>query len=52
VEAAIEAAEGKATLEAQLADPANFTSAQKSAELEVATREVERPYARWQVLTA
>jgi ATP-binding cassette subfamily F protein uup len=57
MEAAIEAAEGKkAALEAQLADPANFTSAQKSAalsaELEAATHEVERLYARWQVLTA
>jgi hypothetical protein len=46
----------KAQLEARLADPANFTSAQKaaalSAELETATHEVERLYARWQALTA
>jgi ABC transport system ATP-binding/permease protein len=55
MEAAIEAAETrKAELEAQLADPAVFSSPSKVQEvqqqLEPATREVERLYARWQEL--
>jgi ATP-binding cassette subfamily F protein uup len=55
IEAAIEAAENKKSeLEAKLADPTVFTRASEvaslSAELEVATREVDRLYARWQEL--
>ncbi|HEY0881146.1 MAG TPA: ABC-F family ATP-binding cassette domain-containing protein, partial [Archangium sp.] len=55
MEAAIEQAENtKATLEAKLADPAVFTKAGEvaslSAELEAATKEVDRLYARWQEL--
>jgi ABC transport system ATP-binding/permease protein len=56
MERAIEEAETKkASLEAKLADPAVFTKASEvaslSAELEAATREVDRLYARWQALT-
>ncbi|MBF5044843.1 ABC-F family ATP-binding cassette domain-containing protein [Aggregicoccus sp. 17bor-14] len=55
MEAAIEAAEArKSELEAQLADPAVFSSPSKVQELqqqlEPASREVERLYARWQEL--
>jgi ATP-binding cassette subfamily F protein uup len=55
MEAAIEQAENtKSALEAKLADPAVFTKAGEvaslSAELEVATKEVDRLYARWQEL--
>ncbi len=55
MEAAIEAAETlKASLEAKLGDPAVFADAPEvarlSAELEAATREVDRLYARWQEL--
>ena len=56
MEASIEAAEAKkAALEAKLALPEVFSNAaevaQVSLELEAATREVERLYARWQELT-
>ena len=56
MEVAIEAAEmKKSQLETKLADPAVFTRASEvanlSAELEAITKEVERLYARWQVLT-
>jgi ATP-binding cassette subfamily F protein uup len=56
IEASIEAAEmKKAELEARLALPEVFSKAsevaQVSAELEVATREVERLYGRWQELS-
>ncbi len=56
MEKAIEVAEAKkAALEAQLADPTVFTSAQKTTELtaalDVATKEVEWLYARWAVLS-
>jgi ATP-binding cassette subfamily F protein uup len=55
MEAAIEAAESrKAELEAKLADPAVYSSATKvpelQRELEAATTEVDRLYARWQEL--
>jgi ATP-binding cassette subfamily F protein uup len=55
MEAAIEAAETKkAELEAQLADPAVYSVGSKVAEvnkaLETAAAEVDRLYARWQVL--
>ena len=55
MEAAIEAAESrKAELEAKLADPAVYSSATKvpelQRELEAATAEVDRLYARWQEL--
>jgi ATP-binding cassette subfamily F protein uup len=55
MEAAIEAAEArKAELEGKLADPAVYSSASKvpelQRELEVATAEVDRLYARWQEL--
>ncbi|WP_224247768.1 ABC-F family ATP-binding cassette domain-containing protein [Hyalangium gracile] len=55
MEAAIEAAETrKAELEAKLADPAVYSSASKvpelQRELEAATSEVDRLYARWQEL--
>jgi ABC transport system ATP-binding/permease protein len=55
MEAAIEAAETrKAELEAKLADPTVYSSASKvpefQRELEVATTEVDRLYARWQEL--
>ena len=55
MEAAIEAAEKKkAELEAQLADPAVYSVGSKVAEvnkaLETAAAEVDRLYARWQVL--
>jgi ATP-binding cassette subfamily F protein uup len=55
MEAAIEKAETKkAELEAKLADPAVFARASEvaslSAELEVAAKEVDRLYARWQDL--
>ncbi|AKU92418.1 ABC-F family ATP-binding cassette domain-containing protein [Vulgatibacter incomptus] len=55
MEATIEAAEErKAGLEAQLADPAVFSQASKvaalQAELDAASSEVERLYARWQEL--
>jgi ATP-binding cassette subfamily F protein uup len=55
MEAAIEAAENKkSALEAKLADPAVFAKASEvaslSAELETASAEVERLYARWQEL--
>ena len=55
MEAAIEAAETrKAELEAKLADPAVYSSATKvpelQRELEAATTEVDRLYARWQEL--
>jgi ATP-binding cassette subfamily F protein uup len=56
MEKAIEVAEtAKAAIEAQLADPAVFSSAQKTMELttqlDAATREVEFLYARWSQLT-
>jgi ATP-binding cassette subfamily F protein uup len=56
MEKTIEVAEGKkAAIEAQLADPAVFSSAQKTMELttqlDAATREVELLYARWSQLT-
>ena len=55
MEAAIEKAETKkAELEGKLADPAVFAKASEvaslSAELEVASKEVDRLYARWQEL--
>ena len=55
MEAAIEAAESKkSALEAQLADPAVFSNAGEvarvSSELEAATKEVDRLYARWDEL--
>jgi ABC transport system ATP-binding/permease protein len=55
MEAAIEAAEArKAELEGKLADPAVYSSASKvpelQRELEAATAEVDRLYARWQEL--
>ncbi|MBN1206294.1 MAG: ABC-F family ATP-binding cassette domain-containing protein [Myxococcaceae bacterium] len=55
MEAAIEAAEGrKAELEAKLGDPSVYSSASKvpelQRELEAATTEVDRLYARWQEL--
>jgi ATP-binding cassette subfamily F protein uup len=57
IEAAIVQAEkNKSELEAKLADPAVFTRSSEvaslSAELEVATREVDRLYARWEELSA
>jgi ATP-binding cassette subfamily F protein uup len=55
MEAAIEGAEAKkSALEAQLADPAVFSNASEvarvSKELDAATREVDRLYARWDEL--
>jgi ATP-binding cassette subfamily F protein uup len=55
MEAAIEAAEAaKATIEAKLQDPGVFSRsaevARLTAELDAATRDVERLYARWQEL--
>ena len=55
MEAAIEAAETrKAGLEAQLVDPTVYSSGSKAAEvqknLEAASAEVDRLYARWQEL--
>ncbi len=55
MEAAIEAAEAKkAELEAKLQDPTVFARAAEvaslSTELEVASKEVERLYERWQAL--
>jgi ATP-binding cassette subfamily F protein uup len=56
MEKTIEVAEtAKAAIEAQLADPAVFSSAQKTmdltTQLDAATREVELLYARWSQLT-